>query len=317
MALIVVASHTHPLENCSNAFINSFYDVFIACAVQFFFLASGFMLGRKLEEPYNSEKDLSAISGYAVRMLKMYVIWSVVYLPLAIAEYLHDGKSFVYDIVLYIRGFIFTGSHHNSYALWYLLSMFYALVIIWILLKLKVSIKPILLIGFAIFLFGGSISTAEASESTFIIDRFFRLFKKITAMDGTFFSGLFFLTLGIFLADNEITLPQSIVMTLIGIIACFLKSPVFIYIVLCALGFFGIAINIKLPDSPVYSIIRQISTVMYFIHLWIWTVWYMVTSGKKTYGMTSFLATAIISTVIGLIYALVKRSLRNRRSSEA
>lgn len=41
---------------------------------------------------------------------------------------------------------------------------------------------------------------------------------------------------------------------------------------------------------------------IYFIHLYIWTIYYRICYGKKTYGMDCFIVTLMASIVISSIY---------------
>ena len=84
-------------------------------------------------------------------MLKLYLLWSVIYLPPAIVERLHAGKSVAYNLLHYAKGLILSGEHYNSWILWYLLSSFYALLFISFLVKRKQSPVRILAIGCVLF----------------------------------------------------------------------------------------------------------------------------------------------------------------------
>jgi hypothetical protein len=72
-----------------------------------------------------------------------------------------------------------------------------------------------------------------------------------------------------------------------------------------AIGIFGIALNTDLKDSKVYLKLRTSSTVIYFMHMWVWSIYALVinhTLMPATYGLDKFLVTAIVTLAMSLIY---------------
>ena len=137
MALFVVALHVKPLEGCTITVVNKLYDCFAAMAVPFFFLAAGFLLAKKLQYPFRFEDSNRTIKRYIKSILTLYLIWSVVYLPLAVFHYVDEKRGPLKSALAYIRGLVLVGEHYNSWQLWYLLSTVYALLFVMLLLKNK------------------------------------------------------------------------------------------------------------------------------------------------------------------------------------
>src|SRR5574344_1943497 len=129
MAIIVVAIHTHPLENCKIEWINSIYSSLITLAVPFFFISKGFLLEKKINSGGNNREVLKSS---IIKYIKLYLIWSLVYFPLALIPYFTNDYSIFKSVALYIRGFVFLGENFNSWILWYILSVIYLLSIIYI-----------------------------------------------------------------------------------------------------------------------------------------------------------------------------------------
>ena len=71
MAFVVVAAHTHPLEYCTVATIKLVYNNFVALAVPFFFLSSGYLLSLKMKYPF-VDTDIYKIKKQLVKIVKMY-----------------------------------------------------------------------------------------------------------------------------------------------------------------------------------------------------------------------------------------------------
>ena len=77
-------------------------------------------------------------------------------------------------------------------------------------------------------------------------------------------------------------------------------------IVFSSIGLFGIIISISLHDSLVYPILRNMSTIVYLIHMYIWTLYYMLIYGEKTYGLDSFIVVSLVSSIFAILYSRIK-----------
>lgn len=75
---------------------------------------------------------------------------------------------------------------------------------------------------------------------------------------------------------------------------------------ICVIGLF-IIINIELKDSAIFYILRKMSTIIYFIHMWIWTIYYTIIYHKPTSGLGCFLATTVCSVLISYVYTIHKQ----------
>ena len=210
MAFCVIAIHTHPLEHCTITIINEIYDSFVRMAVPFFFLSSVFLLAQKFDPSFISPKNIAIVRKYLLKIIRMYLIWTVIYLPLAIYRFISSGTSIKKSILLYIRKFVFVGEQYNSWHLWYLLSTIYAVVFIIIFLYLKLSPKKVIILSSIIFLMSIGIdylSTYTGNSSTFI--EFFIKIIKNSIGTGRILTGFFYLPLGCCLAQKQLNLKIS------------------------------------------------------------------------------------------------------------
>lgn len=125
---MVVVIHTSPLKPYS-----AIADMLTAqgvcrIAVPFFFAASAFLLFSKLDSNYHN--DVLRIKHYCTRILRMYCVWSIVYLLLHILTY---GISTAWNLAFWgsrLRLFFFEASHYH---LWYLLATVYAVPLVYLL----------------------------------------------------------------------------------------------------------------------------------------------------------------------------------------
>jgi hypothetical protein len=140
-AFAVVSIHTRPLVYCSVDWITRLNEIIVTLAVPFFYIVSGFLLGKKISSgnEYNSEP----IKKLLFRFLKLYCAWTFVYLPLSIIHYFREGTSLLSAIKLFIVGFVFVGEQYNAWILWYLLSAVYALIVIIIINRTRITHKKL------------------------------------------------------------------------------------------------------------------------------------------------------------------------------
>lgn len=90
----------------------------------------------------------------------------------------------------------------------------------------------------------------------------------------------------------------------VSVINCCIKNT-FISSILLFIGsvsLFKIILSIELKDSIVYPCLRKMSTVIYFIHLYVWTFYYTIFYGEKKFGLTCFIAVSAISVSMAFIY---------------
>ena len=121
-------------------------------AVPFFFLVSGFFLfGKLFDEPAPSLRN-EKISGWWRKTLRLYVLWTLIFLPFAIIGLLNDHLAPVKAIAQYLRNFLLVGENYLSWPLWYLLGLLWAGAIIWIANKLRLPFWSLCLLALALFL---------------------------------------------------------------------------------------------------------------------------------------------------------------------
>ena len=312
MAYCVVAIHTSPLINCTQNNIFEFYDSFVTMAVPFFFIASGFFLSKKMECPMSSDGNLDIIQSYLKRILVLYLLWTVIYFPLAIFDFISRKVAPIEAIITYFRRFIFVGEQYNSWHLWYLLSIIYALIILIILFKKKKSIGTIFLISTVSFFLGIGITYLTRYYEGDLPQVFALIRKALRYLigNGRILYGLFYITIGMIIAKKSI--KKSIFWALLaGGFACnyFIIDPCIseLLVGISSIGLFGTVMMIELKDSPVFLILRKMSTVIYFIHMYVWTFYYKIAYGEKTSGVDSFFVTVLISSIISIIYIHVKK----------
>ena len=197
MAIVVVAIHTRPEMSFSSPFVIRLFESVYSIAVPFFFMASGFLLFRKISLPLNKDGE-QRIKYYLKRMCRLYLVWTIIYLPLSIYGFYQDGISPLKALAAFMRNVILVGENYMSWPLWYLLALIVAVSIIYMLLKLKVSKTWIVIISILMAFVGVGLDYCHANElRSPIVDLYFKVFIKTR---NGFFVGFLFVALGMLCA---------------------------------------------------------------------------------------------------------------------
>ena len=316
MAFAVVAIHARPLANCRSEAITTAFNSFTSLAVPFFFLASGFLISRRMSFPCSSV-DIEVLKKHLRKIAKLYIVWMLIYTPLAVYQNIVDCVPLSKCILLYIRGLFLIGEQYNSWHLWYLLSTIYSMAVIILLLRVIKSPKGLLYVA------------AAFSVVSIGLDRFvsvdvgtFSALKTVQSLivhsisGGRIFRGLIYIPIGMYLAHVK-PKPLSGVLLLISgfVLSQFVKDPSansFI-LIFTAVGLFISTKSIKLSDSKIYLSMRNMSTVIYLIHMYVLSIFCMVAYGTMNYGPIPFLVTASVSAAIALVYVQINGKAKIRQ----
>ena len=306
MAILVVAIHTHPLEHCTSRTVMTIYNQITQLAVPFFFLSSGYLLSTKFSSFSDIGNNIGITFRHTCKILKMYLVWSLVYLPLAILDYWRSGMSFQHNLLDYIRGLVFIGEHYNSWHLWYLLSTVYALILVMAMFRFRLNTKKWVIVIGSIYLLSIFMDEiAACSEALPSPIHLFRTFISLTTVNGRILQGAFFIPMGILMVDKDISVPKCLVL----FIGCFCVNFFIeneaisnILLFLSAITLFGVIIHIDLKNHYIYKVFRNLSTDIYLIHMYIFSIYCSLIYKKVHFGFDSFLVTAILSLAVGFLH---------------
>lgn len=324
MAFFVIAIHTHPFEFLDlPIFFMRLYELICSCAVPFFFLTTGYLLARKLRKNDDFNIKSNIVKKSLKKTFRLYIIWSIVYIPLALYEYSYIykellGSRILYDIVLYIHGLIFRGEHFNSWILWYLLSSIYVLTMIYFLVKKGKSIRYITAIGMFVFIIG--IFMTGIVNTTNNLNYYESILQKLiqhTFGNGRLTIGFLYIPLGMLLYDIIFSKRETIIFIFIGIILTLFGLRNWFMIsdfitVLTSVGIFTLLLNIHLKENDIYIKLRNISIIIYFMHMWVYSLYCMFVYKKMLFGIDCFVITSLITFIIAIVYVKYKyRKINN------
>ena len=298
MSICVVAIHTHPFETISNRIVLDVYDEFVRMAVPFFFMVNGYLLTEKISLTQKEKNDdYETVKHFIFKLLRLYIVWSIIYLPLAIYKYVTDGNGLLRSVFEYIKDFVFLGQHFYSWQLWYLLSALYASLVLYLIVRNKcnsIRLVTLLVIVFLCFDLFCTRIVNEAMNVTYCES--IRRVIESTIHDGGIFRGVYYILIGTIISRKKEILCYRKEMW-IGFICFFFASVIFhneILSVMSRIFFFCVVLNLRMHESKYYYFARRTSMVIYFTHMWFFAAWVMM-NGYPRYGVLSFVWTVILS----------------------
>lgn len=272
-AILVICIHTNPLFHISESGNYFIVSVIARLAVPFFFIVSGFFFGRKMDPMHSFSKDLSPLIQVIKRLVMIYIMWTVIYLPLQFLAWLRSGESWAFWLS-YVQNFMFTGSY---YTLWYLTGLIFAMIFSYILFKL-LSPKKVLILTLSLFIIGTCMqSYFDMFQNPKLFSTYYDVF--ITTRNGLFF-GSFFVSLGMYMAHSKIKVPQKWSVSLLGLSFLLLTFEVFqvrdlafskgsgmwFMLVPTCYFLFKTLQNMDLSNRPIYKYLRPFSFLLYVSH---------------------------------------------------
>ena len=304
MAIVVVAIHTRPEMSFSSPFVIRLFESVYSIAVPFFFMASGFLLFRKISLPLNEDGELR-IKSYLKRMCRLYLVWTIIYLPLTIYGFYIDGLSPIKAVAVFIRNTLLVGENFMSWPLWYLLALIVAVSIIYILLKLKVSKTWIVIIGILMAFIGVGLDYCHANELLNpIVDLYFKVFLKTR---NGFFVGLMYVALGLLCAKlDEIPFYTWVFIFILGIVGVFYNCPLSNALVTFALFIITTYLRGRWINLNASLAMRTMSTIVYFTHMVFMAV--IVCILKSSIGLSLFVIVSMFSICICMVLMRYKNS---------
>lgn len=124
-AILVVSIHTRPLEDINPYLGYVAIEVFPRIAVPFFYCISGYFYIEKIESA--REKTRVAFKKTFMKLLKVYLFWSVVFFLCDINSYFNTGMNWKGIIASYFLNFFVYGSYYH---LWYFIGLFFSIIIV-------------------------------------------------------------------------------------------------------------------------------------------------------------------------------------------
>ena len=307
MSFCVIAIHTSLLNEQSHVF----YSLIIRMAVPFFFLSTGFLLSNKLNDSNENEYNLNIIKNQIIKFLKKYLFWSFIYLPLTI----YGIFFFKYSLVGIVRNFLFVGEEYNSWQLWYLLSSVYAFVFLFFCFKRNVNSKKMITIIFLIIVLKSLFDYYEVNYVNFNMIFIVKVIRK-TIRNFRIFNGIVFIPIGTKLKKIKVPFKINTFLFFLSLLLDYYIKNIIVseYIsIITIISLFNFVKELNLKKSIIYIYFRKISSIIYYIHMYIFTIYSLIRYKKINFGFEMFLVTSILSFVFSIMYIFISKKIENNQ----
>ena len=280
MAFCVVAIHISPFQDISASLNFWTHDWIVRIAVPFFFTASGFFLFRKMRDGCH----VSDLRRYWLRILRVYIIWSIFYLPLIYETVLQDPDGVFHGAMIKMRDFFFFAPYVH---LWFLRALLVAVPLVFFCFLRKQSFKKIF--GFfgcayvvaLLFTCYRPIYFAMIAQDS-MLATFVSFYDSIFSMPPTGICvGALFVSIGAYIALEPRMISQrgSLIGLLLSLLLFWGEGRIvhrFVgvalydeYILLPFVSFFlfSLLCQIDLHPNSVYVNLRKLSALVFYAHM--------------------------------------------------
>lgn len=312
-SVFVIGIHTRPLENATGELSKELTNFLFNLGVPFFFISSGFFLFSK--PAHDTKEQHKIIKNYALRLSKLYLIWTAIYIPITLYDAFENGKGFVFNFVNFFRLLVLVGEHFYSWPLWYLLASIYGILAF----KPFIARRHLLPLAALVLLIVSQFLTQFARGEIDFLNHAERakLILKSTISNGRILSGLPYLAIGYYMSKPFSRQIHIAIYGagLVGLMIFFLKipfAPSFSTPLVCAAVFLA-AKSVKINPSDIFLKLRRASTVMYFSHMLFYFMISLIANDFRWFGWTPFACVtclSIMSSCIVIKYENKTRALK-------
>lgn len=247
--------------------------------------------------------QLQRIDKYLTKIIVLYCAWTIISFPLTVYGYIQSENSILECIFSYVKYFLFVGKLYNSYHLWYLLALIYAVFAIRFMIKKKIPVQVIVIVAllfymlsqFMLYYMEGKLEYYDNELLSIIVSLYQFVFNK-----GGVFTGMLYVVVGMLIAQKRKYLNKYLCMaTIITVNIC---EP-YCNIVLndClqfieTVMFFMLVLSVEIRDRTIYHYMRKASTIIYLSHLLCFYFYsFIIINNPNKLGLDSFIATSLLA----------------------
>lgn len=286
--------------------------VTISVAVPIFFVITGFFAVKYAEEGFSWERAEGDILNTLKRCVKEYLIWTAVYYPITVIEFIKGDFTLFRAILTTLRGVFIRGTLFYSWQLWYLLGCIYSLFFLWLMAKRRVRIEWVSVFSVVLFLLGNAFTELAARNEAFAATFIARLFES-----GRLLTGVMYIWFGIFVRYYRHILSKKVCVfgALIGaaLICVFYDSSYILRGIgsaLLVISVFFFVMPIRLRPRMIYLLMGEMSRTVYYSNmyiLWLTLLLFPQLGEEARFGVI-FTATMLLAFVCA--YGKLKRKTK-------
>lgn len=212
-ALLVLSIHTHPFA--SNTLADYYFTCLCRIGVPFFFVSGSYFF-------FSGKKK--TLKTYVERLLKLYLIWFVLEIPITIQRFFIDSQSSLsFNLIFFIKSLLFNSTFFIS---WYITATIWATLIV---SKLMILRKYRFLLLLCIICYGlallNSMYSGVISENSFF-NKIVGYINYAIVPVNSFIIGIPFVTIGYLIVDNKkkINSKYAVMGFVVSIILAFFEA---------------------------------------------------------------------------------------------
>lgn len=306
-SLLVICIHTFPFQEIAPDLNLVIVQILARITVPFYCCCSSYFLFRKIRLADTKKEELGIMKNYSFRILKLYLIWTILYLPIIYINALNSDNLF--NSVYFIKNLFLNGS---VYHLWFLPALIVGTWIVYLIFK-KVRMPITMLIAFLLYIVGmlSNIYSPILEQVPFLHSINLVLIQVFdTTRNGIFFVPIY-IVIGAILAYTPRFRTSFIRLGLI-VSSIMLCAEVYIlhnqhlltdlssmYLSLIPLTFFLFAFLLQTkPQLSDTRVLRSMSTLIYCGHVWIIAAITHIVQANLVVSITTMVLTAILSFLI-------------------
>ena len=227
LAILVVGIHTLDPETMLRPILR--------IAVPMFFIISSYLFFLKQSNLYTHIERRRALKSYVIRILKLYLFWFIIWLPLTVRDRGWASNFNIYTPLEIIRGFLFGSTFKAS---WFLMASLIGVAIVWYFTERKVRDRCLLILGVVAYSF--CCLTSSYHNLLFSSPLMHKVYSNYALMFSdpinSFPVSLLFVVLGKILAQSEIYVKRT------KLVGTLLLSLIVVYVEFFLTSYFGFAL---------------------------------------------------------------------------
>lgn len=206
--LLIICMYTDLFSAMSGIVNFTLIQLLVKIAYPFLFTCASFFFFRDIDFslPLSNVQNKKRLMKYVTNIVKLYFIWTIIYLPLNIMNWIEEGFTFTH-LIYYVRDIILLGSYTH---LWIFPALFFSVLLVYYLLQ-RFKTSEIFILSLICYLFGMLINVygaflLEIPVLAPVIDLYQNIFT--TSVNGLFYAFIF-VFLGMQLSRKRIPLRIS------------------------------------------------------------------------------------------------------------
>lgn len=318
LAIFVVGLHTLSVDFIGRPILRFGVPIFFIISSYLFFLKQG--------SCDSATERRQALMRYVKRVLKLYLFWLVVLLPITIySNKWHVNLGFD-TIVVVVRNFFFSYTFAGS---WFLMALIIGMSVVWFLGEKKVRDFWIILIGIVLYLLCCMSSTYQdlVAKVPSLAEALNNYEKVFTEPHNSFPAGILFIAMGKILAQRKFHVSNKVLVITTGLLFALIYCEHFMlrsiskimsndsYLMLpplCLCLFMLVGQNTKFKLTFDTRHLRAYSTIIYCSHMSIafclyGVLRYFVVYESTAYHLIAFPTTLALSLLLSYVILKLER----------